>query len=232
VDAIKTGEFMLLRVVSTEMVGAFLDWGQPKDLFLPYAERTRDIRVGDQIIVFSYIDKSGRISASMRLERNKEQTLENLSEGQKVDLIIYDETDLGFKAIVNGQAIGMLYHNEIFQPLEYGQKIDGFIKKLREDNKIDLILQPAGHKAAVDNVAPKILELLSQNGGFYAINDKTDANKIYDLFGVSKNKYKIALGGLYKSQQIIVAKDGIRLVEKQTKVERRPNPNTKHSSQK
>jgi uncharacterized protein len=208
------GEFALLRVVDVQDIGVFLDWGQPKDLFLPHAERTRNLEVGDEIIVFAYTDKSDRISASMRLDRNKAKSNEGLADGQKVELMIADETDLGFKAVVNGRSLGMLFHNEVFQTLHYGQIIDGFIKKIRDDGRLDLILQQPGHKAAVDNIAPKILELLNEKGGFMAINDKTDPETIYNLFGVSKNKYKIALGGLYKSRQITVEKEGIRLVKK------------------
>lgn len=209
------GEYALLRVVSVENVGAFLDWDQEKDLFLPHAERTRTLHVGDEILVYAYVDKSARVSASMRLDRNKAKSNDGLAEGQKVDLIISGQTDLGFKAVINSRTLGVLYHNEVFQPLRYGQKIQGFIKKIRDDGRIDLILQQAGHKAAVDDIAPKILELLKSKGGFAPINDKTDAGEIYDLFGVSKNKYKIALGGLYKSQQITIDKDGIRLVTQQ-----------------
>ncbi len=206
------GEYALLRVVSTEDVGTFLDWGQEKDLFLPHAERTYNLRADDEIIVFTYVDKSERVSASMRLDRNKAKSNEGLAPGQKVDLIVADETELGFKAVVNLKTIGVLYHNEIFEQLSYGQKLQGFIKAIRPDGKIDLILQQAGHKAAQESIAPRILKLLEENEGFYAINDKTSAEEIYNLFGVSKNKYKIALGGLYKSRAIVVSKDGIRLV--------------------
>jgi predicted RNA-binding protein (virulence factor B family) len=211
---VNLGEYALLRVVGVEPIGAFLDWGQPKDLFLPFAERTRIVRYNEEIIVFAYLDKLGRPTASMRLERNKLRTNDGLTQGQKVDLIIADQTDLGYKAVVNQKTLGMLYHNEVFQSLSYGQKVDGHITKIRDDGRLDLILQSAGHKAAVDDIAPKILALLEKNGGFFDINDKTHANRIYELFGVSKNKYKIALGGLYKSRQITISDDGIRLTKK------------------
>lgn len=210
----KIGEYALLRVVAVEAVGSFLDCGQPKDLFLPYAERTRMVRVGEEIIVYTYEDKSGRISASMRLERNSEKSNEGLSDGQKVDLIIADKTDLGYKAVINSCTLGMLFHNEIFQDLRYGQRIHAYIKKIRDDGRIDLILQAPGHQAAVDDISPKILEMLEQNGGVLDINDKTNSERIYKLFGVSKKKYKIALGGLYKKRIITVDNEGIRLVKK------------------
>lgn len=206
------GDFALLKIVATTPVGAFLDWGLPKDLFLPFAEQTRALRVGQEVLVYIYVDKSDRLSASMRLERNIEKTDAKYEEGQQVNLIIAGRTDLGFKAIIENRHWGVLYGNEVFQPLHQGQKIQGYIKKMREDGKIDLSLQRTGHKSANEDVGPKILELLKLKNGFLAINDKTSPEEIYRLFGVSKKKYKIALGGLYKQRLISVDEDGIRLV--------------------
>jgi hypothetical protein len=121
----------------------------------------------------------------MRLERNPAKTTTGLVPGLKVDLIIVDNTELGYKAVVNNQTLGILYHNEVFQELEYGQEIPGYVKQVREDGRVDLLLQATGHRAAVDNIGPKILELLAEKGGFVAINDKTHADEIYRLFGVS-----------------------------------------------
>ncbi|HEY8272724.1 MAG TPA: S1-like domain-containing RNA-binding protein [Pseudobdellovibrionaceae bacterium] len=208
-------EFATLKVVSTNSVGAFLDWGLPKDLFLPFAEQTRRIAVGDQLLVYIYLDNTDRIAASMRIERNLDKTPDEYAVDQSVELIICGETDLGFKAIINGKHLGMLYHNEVFQPLKQGQRLTGFIRNVRqEDGKIDLGLQKTGHHGA-EEIGPKILELLQKSNGFLAINDKTSAEKIYELFGVSKKKYKIALGGLYKKRLITVNEDGIRLLEKE-----------------
>lgn len=206
------GEFAVLEVVATEPIGAFLDWGLAKDLFLPFAEQNRDVKVGYEIIVYIYLDKSNRISASMRIEKNLDKVPAQFKVDQSVDLLIFGKTDLGYKAIINGQNLGMLFHNDVFQPLSYAQKISGFIKNVRDDGKIDLSLTRSGHKGAAE-VGPKILELLKEKGGFVAINDKTSAETIYDLFGVSKKKYKIALGGLYKSRLIKVSEDGIYLLE-------------------
>ncbi|MGZ5278335.1 MAG: CvfB family protein [Pseudobdellovibrionaceae bacterium] len=207
----RLGEFALLQVVAVESVGAFLDWGLPKDLFLPFAEQTKSLREGQDVLVFPYLDNSGRLAASMRLERNMSKEPATYKESEAVQLIIAFKTDLGFKAIINGKHWGVLYSNEVFQPLHYGQEVSGFIKKIREDGKIDLGLQRTGHQAGED-IAPKILEMLKEKGGFLEINDKTSAQIIYDLFGVSKKKYKIALGGLYKKRLIKVEDDGIRLV--------------------
>lgn len=207
------GQLATLRVVALESVGAFLDWGLPKDLFLPFSEQTQDLRLDDEVIVFIYLDKSSRISASMRLEKHIKKIPAEYSDEQAVKLLIYGQTNLGYKALVNGQHYGILYHNEVFQDLQYGQIVPGFVKKIREDGKIDLSLTKSGHKGA-DDIAPKILELLAKNGDFLAINDKTSAEKIYELFGVSKKKYKIALGGLYKKRLITVSDEGIRLIKK------------------
>lgn len=205
-------DFALLKVVATSSVGAFLDWGLPKDLFLPFAEQTRALRVGQEVLVYVYVDKSDRLAASMRLERNVEKTAAEYTDGQKVNLIIAGRTDLGFKAIIENRHWGILYGNEVFQPLRQGQKIEGYIKKMRPDGKIDLSLQRSGHKATREDVGPKILESLKEKNGFLPINDKTPPEEIYRLFGVSKKQFKVALGGLYKKRLITVHEDGIRLV--------------------
>ncbi|CAE79286.1 S1-like domain-containing RNA-binding protein [Bdellovibrio bacteriovorus] len=204
------GTFGLLKVKSIERVGAFLDWGLPKDLFLPFSEQTRDLKIGQNVLVYLYLDNTDRISSSMRLERFIDKESGNYEAGQSVDLLIAAKTDLGYKAIINGRHWGMLYANEVFQQLEYGQRLKGFIKQVRDDGKIDLRLNEAGHKATAD-IGERIMELLKSKGGFLPITDKTDPEAIYDLFGVSKKKYKMALGGLYKKRLITVHDDGIRL---------------------
>lgn len=206
------GDFAYLHIVDVKDVGAFLDWGLPKDLFLPHSEQTRPIQPGQSVIVYIYLDQEGRHTASMRLDKHIVTNASEYKEGQEVEALIAAETDLGFKAIINNRHWGVLYHNEVFQPLKYGQKIKAYVKKLREDGKIDLILQQAGHKAAQTDIGPRILEELKKQGGFLPLNDKTSAETIYELFGVSKKKYKIALGGLYKKRLITIEENGIRLV--------------------
>lgn len=206
----EVGQFAVLEVVAVEGIGAFLDWGLLKDLFLPFAEQTRDLRIGMEVVVFLYLDKSTRISASMRIDRNINKELGPYNEGQSVDLIICGKTDLGYKAIIEGTHLGVLYENEVFQALHYAQRISGFIRKIRADGKIDLSLQKTGHQAGGE-IEPLILAELEKNSGFLPINDKTSAELIYEMFGVSKKKYKIAIGGLYKKRLIVIADDGIRL---------------------
>jgi predicted RNA-binding protein (virulence factor B family) len=210
----QVGEFAFLDVIDTSRVGAFLDWGLSKDLLLPFAEQTFEPEIGRKLIVFVYLDITGRISASMKLEKHLKSTPIDYAPEQAVDLLVYGKTDLGYKALINGKHSGMIFANEVFQPLHYGELLKGFIKAVREDGKIDLRLMKAGHKAAQEDIEPKILELLTENGGFLAINDKTPSEKIYDLFGVSKKKYKIALGSLYKKRLITVDDEGIRIANK------------------
>lgn len=207
----QVGQFANLNVVSLEPVGAFLNWGLAKDLFLPYREQTRDLRRGQNCLVYVYLDSSDRIAASMRIEKFLDKTPGTLKAGEKVDLIIYGKTDLGYKAIINGKHMGMLFANEVFRPLQQGMGTTGFIKNIREDGKIDLRLQ-AGDQEDAKEIAEKILGLLRQRGGFLAITDKTPPEVIYQNFAVSKKKFKIALGGLYKQRLISIDDRGIRLV--------------------
>ena len=207
----QVGEYAILRVASIEPVGAFLDWGLPKDLFLPFREQTRELQVGHEIIVCLYTDNNGRISSSMRLEKFLDKDTSVYSLEQKVELLIIGKTDLGFKAIINGKHLGILYQNEVFQDLRYADQVPGYIKKIREDGKIDLILQPFGSKGA-DDLGAKILAKLGEKEGFLPLTEKTSPEVIYNLFGVSKKKYKMALGGIYKRKLITIEPDGIKLV--------------------
>ncbi|NBX76721.1 MAG: GntR family transcriptional regulator [Proteobacteria bacterium] len=204
------GQIAYLPVDSVQPVGAFLKWGLPKDLFLPFGEQSREVKPGDQVFVYVYLDNQERITASMKLEKFLKKTFDAYQVGQKVDLLIYSKTDLGFKAVIDGTHTGVLYQNEIFQPLTIGQKVEGFIKHLRTDGKIDLCLQPSGYRG-IDDFSKKILDALESNNGFLPVTDKSSAEQIEALFGLSKKKYKMTVGTLYKKQLIIIEDKGIRL---------------------
>ena len=210
---IQVGQFAMLTVRAVEKVGAFLDWGLSKDLLLPFAEQIRNLRVGQNVVVFCYVDSSDRIAATMKVDKHAEKNTADLKVDQEVNLLIYNRTDLGYKALVDQKYIGVLFQNEVFQDIQYGQQLKGYIKQIRPDGKIDLRLLKAGHKAAQD-LAPLILEELKKNQGFLSVTDKTSAEEIYDLFGVSKKKFKIALGDLYKKRQIVILDNGIQLTAK------------------
>lgn len=205
-------KFEVLEVVDVRDIGSFLDWGQDRDLLLPRNEETHPLRIGQKVIVAIYSDKQGRPVASMRLDRHLSKERPQYQENQEVSLLLVAETDLGFKAIVEQKHWGVLYRDEVFQRLRYGQQLKGFVKKLREDGKIDLRINQPGHRAAQSEIGPLILEELKNAGGFLNITDKTDPERIYQLFGVSKKKFKMALGDLYKRREIVVEDKGIRLV--------------------
>jgi predicted RNA-binding protein (virulence factor B family) len=154
------------------------------------------------------------ITEHKKVRAKEKQT--GLHEGQKVALLISDRTEMGFIALINGTLKGILYKNEVFQPLKIGQEIDGFIKKVRDDKKIDLCLQKSGYKA-INALSRKIMDELQQQGGFIAVTDKSRPKVIADLFGVSKKTFKKAIGNLYKKRLITLEKDGIRLRESEEK---------------
>lgn len=204
------GDYAWLKVSALEEIGAFLDWGKPKDLFLPFGEQSHPLRLGQKVLVFIYLDKSDRPTATTRWERHLDQSEKNYKEGEAVEILIAAQTALGYKAIIQNQHLGLLYQNEIFKPLALGQKIKAYVKKFRDDGKVDLILEALGHQGR-DDIAEKILQRLRAHNGFLPIDDKTSPELIYEWFGVSKKKYKMALGGLYKQRLISIHADGIRL---------------------
>lgn len=205
------GELAYLRAAAVSEIGAFLDWGLPKDLFVPVMEQSISMEQGKSYIVYAYIDsRSGRITASSKIKKFIGVIPPQYTEGQRVSLFILDKTNIGYKAIVNNSHNGVLYDNEVFEPLQKGLYVTGFIKKLREDGKIDLCLQKPGY-GKVDTTAKKILKELQARGGFMPVSDKSDAEDIKRLFSVSKTTFKSATGLLYKMRKITIEQDGIRL---------------------
>jgi predicted RNA-binding protein (virulence factor B family) len=206
------GEFALLRVKEITGVGAFLDWGMPKDLLVPFREQRPEMRSGQSYLVYIYLDRvSGRIAASSRLDKFLKNSHTTYRQGEKVDLMIWQRTDLGYKAIINGERWGMLFDNEIFQPLERGQCLEGYIKQMRPDGYIDLCLQQPGY-GKVTRLTDVILNYLKAQGGFMPVTDKNPPEEIHALFGVSKKTYKKAIGALYKQRLIDFENGGTKLV--------------------
>lgn len=209
---IQVGEFAILKVVSITEIGAFLDWGLTKDLFVPFNEQKEKMEEGKEYLVHAYFDdKSERIASSSRVERYSGKQKHDYVDEQEVDLLICSETDLGFKAIVDGKYWGVLYGNEVFQNLKYAQKIKGYVKKVREDGKLDLCLDKPGPQR-IDSVSQAILDKLNENDGFLEITDKSSPEQISKMFGVSKKSYKKAIGALYKRKHIVLLDNGIQLV--------------------
>lgn len=204
-------EFAYLKVVAVTSVGAFLDWGLPKDLLVPFREQTVKMEDGKSYLVRIYVDdKTGRIVASAKFNKFLSKEIPEFKEGDKVDLLIAGKTDLGYNAIINQTHIGILYFNEVFKQIRVGDKNEGFIKKIREDGKIDLSLEKQGY-SKVDPVSEEILEKLRLAGGYLKVSDKTDPAVISSMLGISKKTFKKAIGALYKVKLINIEEEGIRL---------------------
>jgi predicted RNA-binding protein (virulence factor B family) len=206
------GEFCRLKVKEISSNGAFLDWGIMKDLLVPFREQKTEMKVGNYYLVYIYLDYiTRRIAASTRLDKFLDNVPPEYQRNQEVDIIIADRTDLGYKVIINNLHWGLLYHNEVFKPLKTGEKHKGYIKDVREDDKIDVSLYPLGYDKN-EFIENQILEVLKQNNGFLPVNDKTDAEQIYALFACSKKSFKQAIGGLYKKRLIRIEENGITLL--------------------
>lgn len=206
------GQFAGMEVVSVNEIGAFLDWGLQKDLLVPFREQKVKMEEGKTYVVYVYFDEeSNRIAASAKLDQFLDLEQTEYDEGQEVDLLIYNQTDMGFKAIVNNINEGVLYGNEVFQPLHKGQRVKGFIKKIRDDGKLDLCLQKPGYEK-VDELSDRIFAYLEKHEGFLNITDKTPADVITQMFNVSKKTFKKAVGALYRKKLIKLEPDGISLI--------------------
>jgi len=207
----KVGEFASLKVVSISTVGAFLNWGLEKDLLVPYREQKQHMIEGKYYVVYIYLDeKSNRIVASTKLNKYLNKISTDFQTGQEVDLLIADRTDNGFNAIINSTHLGMIYDNDIFMKIKTGQRIKGFIKNIRDDKKIDLVLQKLGFEK-IDDSAQIILDLLKKQDGFIAATDKTPPEVINKIFGISKKTFKKAIGTLFKKRLITIEEKGIKL---------------------
>ena len=207
----EVGEFAVMKVAETTSVGAFLEWGLQKDLLVPFREQKEEMHKGLSYLVYVYLDEdTDRIVASTKVNHFLNNIPPDYEEGQEVDLIIANKTELGINVIINSLHTGLLYKNEIFQELKPGEKIKGYIKKVREDDKIDVSLQKAGYER-VTGIAGEILDKLRSSGGFIEANDKTSPETIKHMFGVSKKVFKKAIGALYKDRLIIIEEKGIRL---------------------
>ncbi|MZR62686.1 S1 RNA-binding domain-containing protein [Alcanivorax sp. DP30] len=203
------GEVATLGVVSTSKLGAFLDWGMPKDLLLPFAEQTGPLRPGGRVLVIVTTDREGRLLASAKLDRFMKDTCDEFQQGDEVTLIAARETDLGWKMVVNNRYWGMIARKELRAPLKHGQRVTGYVQRLREDGKLSLSLNAPG-AAKSDALSEQVMAALEQAGGELPLGDKSSPEAIFDAFRCSKNAFKQAIGGLYKARKITIEKDRIR----------------------
>ena len=214
----KVGEFANLEVAWVNQYGAFLKWGLMKDLFCPFREQKKRMEQGQRHMVYIKVDEdSYRLMATAKVEKYlttpSAEDLSDLTHGTAVDVLVWQKTDLGFKVIINNKYQGLIYDNQIFQPLHSGNKLKAYIDHIRQDGKIDITLQPTGRQHTLD-FAEVLLRYLYENDGYCNLGDKSPAELIYDRFQVSKKAFKKAIGDLYKRRFITIEEDGIHLNKK------------------
>ncbi len=205
------GEFALLEVVAVTTVGAFMDWGLPKDILVPYREQAHKMEKGRSYIVYIYLDKeTKRIIASSKTYKFLDNIPPQYKKNEEVDILVTGKTNIAYQVIINNQHRGVLYKNEVFKEIKQGQKLKAFIKKIREDDKIDLSLEKQGFENK-DAISEKILEYLKNNNGFIRLTDKSNPEEIHLMLQMSKRNFKQAIGNLYKQRLINIEENGIRL---------------------
>lgn len=204
------GGCAFLKVVDVNAVGAFLDWGLDKDLLVPGPEQHRPMEKDKSYIVYLKLDNKGRIIASSKLDHFLDKTPIRFKQGDEVSLLIAETTELGNKVIINNSHWGLIHAGDIFQNLGYGKRMHGYIKTIRDDGKIDVVLRKIGHDSIYD-LAERILSELNKKGGFLALHDKSSPQDIQRALGESKKSFKNAIGHLYKQGKIKIEADGIRL---------------------
>jgi len=206
-------KFALLKVTDVSEVGAFLDWGLEKDLLVPFREQKLKMEVGRSYIVYMELDqKTNRLYATNKIEKRLKNETLTVEEGEEVRLLVFQKTDLGFSVIVNNLHKGLVFQNEVFRQLRIGDHLNGFVKKIREDNKLDISIQAIGYENFNSPNSEEIYRALVDNNGFLPISDKSSPNEVYAQFGISKKAFKKAIGDLYKQRKIIIKPEGIELV--------------------
>lgn len=206
------GECALLKAVTVTKSGAFMDCGLERDLLVPVSQQLTPMVEGRSYVVYVFLDPNQNIIGSTKLHNFLDERAKNMAPGEPVDLLIVSESELGFKAVVNGTHLGLLYKGEVFTALRPGTKTRGYIKAIRDDKKIDLTLQKHDQKSR-DELSDRILSFLEANGGSSTLTDYSPPEAIYKQYGVSKGNYKKALGKLYKQRRISLAKDRVTLLK-------------------
>lgn len=205
------GECALLKAVTVTRAGAFMDWGMERDLLVPISQQISPIVEGNSYVVYLFLDPQNQMIGSTKLHNFLDERAKDMAPGEAVELLIVGKTELGYKAVVNGTHLGLIYKDEVFRDLKPGDKTTGFIKAIRDDRKIDLSLQKQNQQAR-DDLGSRILAYLKANKGTSTLTDYSPPGAIYRQYGVSKGNYKKALGSLYKKRLIKVDKDKITLL--------------------
>lgn len=210
---IQLNQFAFLEVKDVNKYGAFLDWGIENQLLVPFREQKEEMEAGKRYVVMMYLDRiSDRLVATTKVDKHLESQPEEMEEGQEVDVLVYDETDLGYNVIVDHKYQGLVYGNEVFHEVNIGDEYPGYVKKIRDDGNIDISLRKTGIEGLQDN-SKRIYQALRESHGFLPLNDKSSPNAIRDILQMSKKTFKRSIGMLYKQRIIEITDDGIRLVE-------------------
>lgn len=211
----KVGDFASLKVVQVNKIGAFLDWGLPKDLLVPFNQQHNKMEVDKNYLVHVYYDEqTTRLVASSKIDKFLDIWPAEYTNGEKVTVIVGPRTDLGFKAIINGKHWGLIFQSDIFQPIRTGQTLNAFIKEMRDDGRITLSLSRTG-KDKVNDFTPRFLNYLAKNNNFTPLNDKSSPSDIQNVFGVSKKAFKQTVGHCLKLKLIAFENGGIKLINEQ-----------------
>lgn len=212
--AIQIEKFAFLKVKAVNKYGAFVDWGLDDDLMVPFAEQTGRLEEENWYLFFLLLDdKTGRLILSRRINDFVFFEEIDVKQSDEVDLLIYNQTDLGINCIVNNMFKGLIFRSDIHKNINPGDKIKGFVKQVREDGKIDVVLEPLGYKKSIDKNTQIILDALNENDGFLELTDKSSPEDIKFVLGLSKKAFKRSLGNLYKQKVIELYKDGVKLIE-------------------
>ncbi|MEQ8238481.1 MAG: S1-like domain-containing RNA-binding protein [Cyclobacteriaceae bacterium] len=205
-------QFGFLTVKQIGGPGAWLDWGLEKDLLVPFKEQQDNMSVGQEYLVFMYLDElTDRLVASTHFNRFLEREEIDLDVGDQVNILVVEKGELGFTVIIDNTYKGLVFYNDIFKHIEPGVRTIGYIRQIREDNKIDVALEPIGLEKMEPN-AQKVLDLMKLNGGYLSVSDKSSPEEIKEMAQMSKRNFKMAIGGLYKKRMITIEKDGIKLI--------------------
>ncbi|QYY35013.1 S1-like domain-containing RNA-binding protein [Ruficoccus sp. ZRK36] len=208
---IQTGRFAYLQCTSTTGIGAFVDWGMDKELLVPFANQEESMRKGNSYIVYMGVDEvTGRLVGYTKLNKFLRCEKSNLKRYEQVDLLVSHFTDLGANVIVNDRHRGMIFNNSIFEEIHVGDRMKGYVKNVRADGKLDIVLQPEGERGVADSTA-LVYAAIEKNGGVLPLHDKSSAEDIYDALGISKKVFKRAVSALYKERRIELNKDSISI---------------------
>ncbi len=207
------GDIALMKMKDENQHGAFMDWGIMKDLFVPLSQQSSRMVVGESYLVMLYVDaQTGRVAATERVDSFLSNENLTVNEGDAVDLILWRESDIGYNVIINNKHTGVLHNSDVFKNMEYGERLKGFIKTVREDNKLDVTIGERGYNRVLSD-KEKLLQLLQENDGYLPYHDRSKPEDIYAFFGISKKTFKMIIGALYKERKIELTKTGIKLLE-------------------